>query len=357
MKITVTKMDALTPLQRGTWLRWQDADPLLASPYFHPAFVELSAAVRQGVEVALLEEDGALAGFFPFERRRRCVGVPVAAPLNDFQGVIARPGLVWDARELVRGCGLAAWRFDHLLAAQSAFQPHHGKVAPSPWMDLSRGFEAYLKDRLDAGCTELSQARRKARKAQSQLGPLRFVAHTDADEVFSALARWKGDQYVRSNVPNLFGYRWIVALLENIRRRQGEQFSGVLSALYLGDRLAAVHLGMRCRQVLHFWFPAYDPALARFSPGMILFMEIARAAPGLGIERIDLGKGPEAFKRGLMSGSISVAEGAVECGPVARALGHVERGALELARLPMLRAPARLAAHLSRPLRQWRMVH
>jgi hypothetical protein len=118
-------------------------------------------------------------------------------------------------------------------------------------------------------------------------------------------------------------------------------FSGVLSALYVGNRLAAVHLGMRSFGVLHFWFPAYDPELGKYSPGLVLLVEMARAAAALGIRRIDLGRGNERYKRSLMSGAIPLAEGAVDLRPAAALL---QRGWLhmrESLRGSLLHLPAR----------------
>jgi CelD/BcsL family acetyltransferase involved in cellulose biosynthesis len=351
MKISVLGVDRLTGPQREMWLRRQQSDPAMASPYFHPDFHALASEVRPGVEVAMIEESGVPVGFFPFERRKGRLGLPVAWPLNDFQAVIARPGLEFDAEELVKACGLSVWKFDHLASPHASFAPHVWNTSPSPFMDLSQGFDAYGKSREEAGCEEWGQAKKKTRKAANQVGPVRFEFHTDDDTVFRTLARWKGEQYVRTQKTNLFAVPWVEAFLESLRRRCGVEFAGVLSALYFGDRLAAVHLGMRCGDVLHAWFPAFETELARYSPGTILFFELAKAAAAAGIRRIDLGKGPEKFKVGLMSGSVPVAEGAVDFRPITRNLLRLRRSVSSLMRLPMLGVPVRMAARATRPLR------
>jgi CelD/BcsL family acetyltransferase involved in cellulose biosynthesis len=63
----------------------------------------------------------------------------------------------------------------------------------------------------------------------------------------------------------------------------------------------------------HGWLPAYNPKFARFSPGLILLLKMARFAPQAGFTTIDLG-GPEdyAYKQRLMSGAIELAEGTVD---------------------------------------------
>jgi CelD/BcsL family acetyltransferase involved in cellulose biosynthesis len=356
MKINVTAIDRMTPEQLDAWSRFQRSDPALASPYFRPEFIRVASACREGVKVAAMEEDGKPAGFFPFQREGSEVGRPVAAPLSDFQGVVARPGLTWNAKELIHACGLSVWHFDHLVATQNAFASCHWVVAPSAYMDLSQGFEAYRQERHDAGYREISQAMRKMRKVENQLGPLRFETHTTDECAFQSMLRWKAQQYRRSNQTDVFQFPWVVELLRRILREQGEGFSGTLSALYAGDRLAAVHLGMRSHGVLHAWFPAYDPELRDYSPGTILFAELARTAASQGIHRIDLGKGPEAFKVGLGSGAIPVAEGFIDVKRFSNALRRGWLRTRDRVRRSPLRRPVAAVAALVRPWRARRMM-
>jgi CelD/BcsL family acetyltransferase involved in cellulose biosynthesis len=90
----------------------------------------------------------------------------------------------------------------------------------------------------------------------------------------------------------------------------------MLSVLYAGDVVAGVHLGLRSGQVWHSWFPAYNPDLHRYSPGMLLMLELAKAAPALGIAEIDLGKGEARYKQALASGAVSLFEGRVGAHPL-----------------------------------------
>jgi len=334
MKINVIPAGRLSPDQVSAWGRLQSANPTLDSPFFRPEFTQAVAAVRDDVDVAVLEEADRPVGFFPFHPGRFQVGLPVGYPLSDFQGVIAGYDLAWDPKHLLRGCRLKGWRFNHLLACQAPFGPYHCVPADSPYMDLSRGFAAYVQEREAAGCDQFRNVRRKARKAEREIGPVRFEMHTDDQRVFHALLAWKTSQYRRQKATNYLAPAWSVALLENLRssrvsdpggawlsQETGQKvFSGVLSALYVGNRLAAAHLGMRSFGVLHFWFPAYDPELGKYSPGLVLLVEMARAAAARGIRRIDLGRGNERYKRSLMSGAIPLAEGAVDLRPAAALL-------------------------------------
>ena len=339
MKITCGAIEQLTADQLAAWSRFQSADPKLHSPYFRPEFAQAVETVRKDVEVAVLEVDGAPAGFWPFQRTRWNTAKPVGGRMSDFQGVVGQKGLRWNAEELIRGCGLAAWDFDHLLAWQQSFRANHWKTAPSPYMDLSGGFNCY---RSTAHAQTISQALRKRRKLEREIGPLRLEAHTADPSIFKTLIYWKTKQYHSTGASNIFALGWTVALLENIFCQQHESFSGVLTALYAGEQLAAVHFGMRSKHVLHCWFPAYNQSLHRYSPGLVLWIELARSAATLGIRRIDLGKGAEQYKSSLMSGSVDVAEGFVACRPMARFLRHGSRDARALVRSLRLGNLARL---------------
>ena len=352
-KITPLPAGQLTPEQVQAWARLQRADPALDSPYFRPEYTQAVAAVRDDVRVAVLEEDGELTGFFPFQRGRWGIGRPVGGPMSDFQGVIARPGLTWDTAELVRGCGLRAWDFNHLLASQESFRPYHRVQAESPYMDLSQGFEAYQSERQQAGSMLLRQTLRKARKAEREIGPLRFEVHSTDPRVFAAMVEWKAGQYRRTRATNVFAFGWTLKLLERILAHSGEEFAGMLSALYFGERLAAVHLWMRSYAVLHSWFPSYEPELGAYSPGLVLLVEMARQAAALGVCRIDLGKGTKDYKSSFMSGSIALAEGSVALHPLLRWFRHGWQNTRTWIRTSRLGAPARLAARWTRPLRGW----
>jgi CelD/BcsL family acetyltransferase involved in cellulose biosynthesis len=122
----------------------------------------------------------------------------------------------------------------------------------------------------------------------------------------------------------------------------------MLSALYFGEQLGALHLGLRSQGVLHYWLPAYDPLLARYSPGTILLLALARNAPALGLHTIDLGKGDEPYKARLMSGSTPLAEGFVDLRTMRCAIKAGWWTARNWVRHSRLRAPAKaLAARLT----------
>lgn len=302
----------LTVAQWSAWSDLQSRLPEFGSPYFRPEFTRCVAAVRDDVEVGLIERGGEAVGFLPFQRCAMGVAVPCGGRLSDFHGVLVDPEVDWDMNAMLRGFGLIAWDFHHQLAEQQPFAPFHDEVDISPYLDLSQGFDFYAKERKKAESDEIPQTLRKQRKFEREVGPLRFEAHTSSPEVFQQLIDWKIQQYEASGFTNVFSFEWTTRLLKEILSVQSSDFSGLMSTLHVGDRLLAVHYGMRCRGVLHSWFPAYDKEFYKFSPGLILLINIAQRCEELGIERIDLGRGNEQFKKSLMTGAIQVAEGAAE---------------------------------------------
>jgi CelD/BcsL family acetyltransferase involved in cellulose biosynthesis len=238
---------------------------------------------------------------------------------------------------------LLAYRFDHLLVSQAPLAAHAWRQTDSSYIDLSGGYEAFVQERTAAGSRLVTETLRKMRKAERELGPLRLVPFSDDRDVFDAMLRWKREQYRRIGSIDHLAEAWKIAVLERIWRTRSEHFSGMLSALYIGDRLAAAHLGMCSRGVLHCWFPAFphdDPQLAKYSPGTALWLMLAQRAGQLGLRRFDMGKGDESYKRRLMNGSTPIAEGAVDRRIVSGTLLRGWHGMRELVRRSPLKRPA-----------------
>ena len=341
----------LTAEQRAAWAAIQEATPSLDSPYFRPEFTAAVAAVRSDVRVAVIEQAGQAVGFLPFQNKAMGAGKPVGSRMSDYQGLIAKPDLRITSSELLRGCGLHSYAFDHLPAAQATFTAAHAETALSRHFDLSGGFEAYLADRKAAKSGEVKEAQQKFRKMERDLGPVRVEFDCRDRDVFDTLLAWKSEQYERTGFTDIFAFGWPVKLLNTIWEQRDPAFCGLLSSLYAGDTLLAMHFGMRSHGVLHSWFPAYSMEHSKLSPGGVLLLEVAREAAAAGITKIDLGKGDEKYKQGFTNGSTLLAEGRVSRGGVldrANASWGCLRSWLRTARVA---APVRASARALRPLR------
>ena len=308
MNAHVVSATSLGPRELGRWSELQRSNPLYRSPFFRPEFTMAVARVRD-VRVGVIGEGGAVAGLFPFEMGRWRNGRPAGRPFSDYHGVLLDDAAQLEPRALMRACGLATWSFDHLPAGLVAFAPYvlgHGR---SPYLDLGQGFDAYLESK--RARSDIRGVLRKARKLTRELGPLRLVAEADAADLRDTLVGWKREQYRQTGVRDVLADVGSRELLRRVHEARGPEFSGMLSVLYAGDVVAGVHLGLRAGPVWHSWFPAYNPDLHRYSPGMLLMLELAKAAPALGIAEIDLGKGEARYKQALASGAVSLFEGCV----------------------------------------------
>jgi CelD/BcsL family acetyltransferase involved in cellulose biosynthesis len=345
MVVRAVAASSLTRAQLERWSAIQQDVPALSSPFFSAEFTRLVASVRGDVHVGLLERDDELVGFFPFQRLRFGVGRPVGLNMSDYNGLIAAPGTAVDVSELLRGCQLKTWEFDHVPASQAAFARFSHRESASVVMDLSAGYEAYEQARKATGSSTISQLGQKARKLEREHGEVRYVQHTSDRAIFDLLLEWKERQYQQTGAVNILHRPWARELLRLVHEAQDEHFAGLLSVLYAGPQIVAIHLGIRSATVLHSWFPAYDPAYSRYSPGQILFLKLAEAMPALGIRAIDLGPGEQQHKLTMRSYGAPLLVGVAAVPSLAAQAVHTRRATKELIRrtslAPRVRSLAR----------------
>ena len=308
MKVEIISSESIGPSDVARWIELQQR-PLYRSPFFRPEFALAMGSLRE-VRVAVIEDAGSIVGFFPFEAGPRRAGRPVAWPRSNYHGPVLDEHAELDPRQLVRACRLATWTFDHLPATLAGFEPYSFGQGRSPYLDVSDGFEPYFASRPKHSEVRVTLGR-IARKLEREVGPVSVVAESDATELLGRLVQWKRLQYAETGVRDVFADARSRELLERIHAVRGAEFAGTLSVLYAGDVLAALQFGLRSARVWHSWFPAYNRDLAKYSPGLMLQLELARAAAPLGIIEIDLGKGEARYKLALATGSHDLLEGCV----------------------------------------------
>ena len=335
------------------WSRILKGEPQLDSAFFRPEFTQLVGSVRDDVEVAVLESDGTPVGYFPFQRGRRNVGLPVVGKLSEFHGLIAPSWLKWNADQLIRDSGLSAWQYDHLLASQRPFQEFTWNGSASPYMDLRNGYESYVQAKRNSGSSAVSQVMRKRRKIEREVGPLRFEYHTTDPSALMCLVDWKTTQYRRTKRNNIFANNWVMALLKACQSTQTENFAGVMSVLYVREQPIAVHLGLQSNTAFHIWFPAYSREYDKYSPGLILLLHMAEHVAASGIHRIDFGKGPERYKASFKTGDWALAEGAVDHRPLMVVLRRNWHQAKRWIRATRFRSQLEVALQMKNRLRDW----
>jgi CelD/BcsL family acetyltransferase involved in cellulose biosynthesis len=336
--------DTLTDEELDAWRTLRAANPALASPYFHPEFAAAVHASGRPVSVVVLRGDaGAVTALLPGHLEKARLR-PVGWPGADFQGPVFAAGATPAPTDLLID-GVRSFEFDHLLAPGPEFDPWVISSRPSPFVDTTGGLDGYLARASRTGKDNMSQARRRAAKAQRTLGPVRFAADVVDDKALERVIELKRAQYAATGGRDYFSDPDRVDLMSRLLHTRGTDFAGILSTLHIGDELVAAHFGLRSDHVLHWWFPVYDPAFSQLSPGWILLRELVAASPDLGITRIDLGRGDDEYKRRAKTGEVQVCQGVLTGSATRRMLRRARHSATEAAKAsplgPRLRTVAR----------------
>ncbi|NUW42439.1 GNAT family N-acetyltransferase [Nonomuraea rhodomycinica] len=317
MRVSLAHPRELGAPELNRWRALQEAHEGFDNPFLSPEFTVTVGELRDLVRVAVIYDGADIVGFFPFERHPLGIGKPVAAGLTDAQGLVHAKDVEIDPHRLLRLCGLSVYEFDHLVSGQPMLAVRHERH-PSPIIDLRDGYETYTAFLREHSGKTYKTTLAKQRKLEREAGAIRHDYATSDVAPLHTLIGWKAEQYRRTGRTDRFAHRWIVELVERLQATDTEHFAGVLDMVHAGDVPIAGHFGLRTRTTLVGWFPAYDTAYAKYSPGLIHHLAMAERAAESGIQVIDMGRGQKEYKDKLKNGEYEVAEGRVAtAGPVA----------------------------------------
>jgi CelD/BcsL family acetyltransferase involved in cellulose biosynthesis len=316
MRVTVVRPGDLGASEASLWTRFQKSSPELQNPFFSLTFAQVVGRHRPNSRVAVVEADGAIQAFLPFDLGPRRIGVPIGDPMNNLQGFVSEGGATIDARRVIRKAGLRGWRFTAASAAQSALAPHHyeGTLVEAALVDLSGGYEPYF-----AGLSKkfLSDYNRKWRALERDVGPVSLEwGATDLGPV-RQLMDWKSARYRGARV--LFAKATARSIVEELVVSTSEYCRGAVNVLRAGDQVVAISADLTCPGVLCGWFTAYDQALKKYSPGTTVMIATLEEAQRRHITRIDMSAGQDSYKSRVANASYPVAGGAVWVIPGERA--------------------------------------
>jgi len=170
-------------------------------------------------------------------------------------------------------------------------RPYFQATVESPFIDLHDGFDGFVQQCARSGSDLVKSIAQKTRKMSREIAPMRFEAQRQDRSALDRLFAWKAAQRERTGTFDVLSTPWMRNVAARLLDTTTETFAGLLSVMYAGDQVAAVHLGMRSDTVWHHWFAAYNHDLQRYSPGLINLLEMVRAAPGLGVQTMTLGRG------------------------------------------------------------------
>jgi CelD/BcsL family acetyltransferase involved in cellulose biosynthesis len=311
VQIDVVKPSALSPSDIARWRALQTLDPAWDSPFLSPGWA-LAMERRQPreVKVCVLRRDGEAVGFMAV-RVAGAVAMPAGAPMNDYQALVAGPGVSVDPRRLVDALGVQRLDFSHMLEDQTAFAPHMRGGCTSYGLDVSGGYAAYAQGRRESGSGVIKDIDKRRRKVEREVGPVRFAALEPCSDTLDQLLAWKRAQYRATGQTDVFATAWTVNLLCELLRTREDGFGGGLFTLHIGDRLAAAQFNLLGRRTVHAWIIAHDEAFERYSPGLMLFQDILKWMDATAYDRLDLGAGDYRFKLQLSNANRTVAHGFV----------------------------------------------
>lgn len=312
MQIDVARPLDLGPAELDAWRAIQAARPHMGSPYLAPEWA-LALARSGGPDarsgrVAVLREGARPVGFFP-ARVGAFTALPLGSPLCDYQAVVAEEGVRLDARRLARALRVQRVDLYNALTDSPGLAPHLRVFGESHVIDLAQGFDAYAAERKAAGSNILADTAKKKRKLEKEVGPAVFTAESPSREDWDTAVAWKRAQYRATRQTDIFATPWVPAFLDRLRGEADDRFGARLFTLHAGGKLLATHIALVNGPVLHAWFIAHDEEAQRYSPGVVLIVEMLRWAAARGMREFDLGPGAYRFKTSLANASRPVGHG------------------------------------------------
>lgn len=319
IKVDVLAPSALSASERGLWAHFRAGSPRLASPYFDLRFVLAAAEVCPGAALAVIHRGGRIEGFLPFQRRGGLVQ-PLAAPLADYHGIVARPGARIDLVEVIRALGGSRMRFS-ALASEAA--PAGAVARQAMQANLEGGFDAYLDSR---SRNFLKDKRRRRAALERDHAPVSFQFGSDDPGALGVIINRKREQFARTHQFDVFSCGWTERLLRRLAEERDPDFGVRTAVLRTGEDFAAAEIGLLSGDQYHLWFPVYEASLSRYSPGALMTLDTLAAVADLGVTRVDFGPGGEAYKADFAEPGGTVFEGAVLANPIRAAVDAVSTG-------------------------------
>jgi CelD/BcsL family acetyltransferase involved in cellulose biosynthesis len=299
--VEVVRVDALGPAERDAWAAFVAADARLAGPFHTLEFARVAAAISPRSGVAVVRRGGVVVAFLPFQNRGRALH-PLGAPLTDYHGLIAAPDAALDMGQVLRRMNAARFA----TTAWTGAAPFPGALARRRMVaDLGDGFEGWRKGRASLVKDKLRRGRGLARDHGEPTMQL--------DDPDPAALDWllenKRRQYAATGQHDVFACRWTETLLRTLHQQRGSTFGGAVATLRLRDRIVAAEYVLGAGDVRHLWFPVYDRAYARYSPGSLLLVEQMRRWADAGVRTVDFGPDVEGYKAEFADPADAVYEG------------------------------------------------
>ena len=331
------------------WAAWSDMranNPDLQSPYFHPDYTRLLSELRPDVRIVCrYGSDGSPEAFLPIQGQR--FARPVGAPMSDYHAIITHSeDISYD--DLLSLTGIGAYHYSCATDTTRLRRPQVLSTNATAAIDIDSTAEAWRAERDGSYRRHLKSNRRRTRKAEDDIGPKRVELFSRDIDVYAALLKWKREKFAQTGKYDVLSADWTQALIRRLWERGAK--AGLrcdMHALYFGDRLAAIDLGLSDGHVFHSWMVAYDDDLSEYAPGIQLLEGLIDATPETGYRRIDMGEGLGGYKRHYASASREVASGLVALSGAAGRLSRIYAATERWGVGPLKDAPGKLRRRYS----------
>ena len=336
--ITVKRAHELTETDCTAWKALRASNMATYSPYFHLDYTLLLSELRDDVFIACVYENELPIGFLPYQGQR--FARPVGAPMTDYHGFICKEDAGFNTVEILKAAGIGAYHFNASVNSQmsSHFQSEDNGVL----MELSAGAKLWREARDGSYRRHLKSNRRRIRKATEDIGEPRFVWLSKVQSVFDQLIAWKKQKFAETGKYDVLSADWTLELLSKLWQRNNGGLKCDMQALYFGNRLAAIDLGLSDGQTFHSWIVAYDGELHSYAPGIQLLEGLLDATDTLGYTRIDLGVGTDGYKRHYATEPVKAGTGFIAAQGSAAALSNLYSKAESFGQKALKDAPGKI---------------
>jgi CelD/BcsL family acetyltransferase involved in cellulose biosynthesis len=295
---------------RSAWhnLRRQNND--LWSPYFDIRLFDVLARHAPHAKLAVVQQGGEIVALLPFQGKTGSLARPLGAPMSDQHDLIQSGAGCLTLDDIVPQLPMSGFVFSGMRHKVEGGQRLMSTLCHVT--DLTDGVDSYIAWRKENWNEQVKKNERRKRQGERAWGPMRIeVMCPKTSTAFDTLMTWKQAKYSDTNRHNVLGVSWINKVLRDLYESPDPEFRGEVTALYFGEHLAALEFGLRAGNAMHSWFPAYDHAFAKVSPGILLMDGMIEQCGHRGITKVDLGIGHDQYKRHASNAPVTMWSGSL----------------------------------------------
>ena len=338
LTVNVKRANTLSETDRMAWAALRASNPQCYSPYFHINYTETLSKLRDDVYIACVYDADLPVAFLPYQGET--FAKPVGAPMTDYHGFICKPEAQFDPVHILKIANIGAYHFSAVVNNQ--LSPHSQTMDEGVLMDVSQGAEGWRGERDGSYRRHLKSNRRRIRKAGEDIGEPRFVWASKDQAVFDHLIAWKKQKFAETGKYDVLSANWTMELLTRLWSGAEADLRCDMHALYFGDRLAAVDLGLTDGKTFHSWIVAYDGELHSYAPGIQLLEALIDQSEALGYTRLDFGVGTDGYKRHYATEPIKTSSGFIAAKGTAAAFSNLYSKAESFGQKALKDAPGKL---------------